>query len=65
LPGAKDFLTLAFMQEFFAKYDQGENVALVPEDNEGDRGYSFATLREAVTNGIRSYPMVRSSTARG
>jgi hypothetical protein len=38
LPGAKDFLTLAFMQEFFIKYNQGENVALVPEDNNGERG---------------------------
>lgn len=38
LPGAKDFLTLAFMQEFFAKYNQGENVGLVPEDNNGERG---------------------------
>ncbi|MET4514317.1 hypothetical protein [Bradyrhizobium sp. I1.7.5] len=38
LPGAKDFLTLAYLQEFFSKYNQGENVALVPEDNKGDRG---------------------------
>jgi hypothetical protein len=38
LPGAKDFLTLAFMQDFFGKYNQGENVALVPEDNNGERG---------------------------
>ena len=38
LPGAKDFLTLAFMQDFFTKYNQGENVALIPEDNKGERG---------------------------
>ena len=38
LPGATEFLTLAFMQEFFTKYNQGENVALVPEDNKGERG---------------------------
>jgi hypothetical protein len=38
MPGAKEFLTLAFMQEWFVKYNQGENVALVPEDNKGERG---------------------------
>jgi len=38
LPVATEFLTLAFMQEFFTKYNQGENVALVPEDNKGERG---------------------------
>jgi hypothetical protein len=38
MPGATDFLTLAFMQDWFGKYNQGENVALVPEDNKGERG---------------------------
>jgi len=38
MKGATDFLTLSFMQEFFVKYNQGENVALIPEDNDGDRG---------------------------
>jgi hypothetical protein len=38
MPGAKEFLTLAAMQEWLVKYNQGENVALVPEDNDGDRG---------------------------
>ena len=38
LPGAKEFLTLALMQEWFAKYNQGENAALVPEDNKGELG---------------------------
>jgi hypothetical protein len=38
MPGATEFLTLAMMQEWLSKYNQGENVALVPEDNNGKRG---------------------------
>lgn len=38
MPGATEFLTLAFMQDWFVKYNQGENVALVREDNKGERG---------------------------
>ena len=34
MPGAKDFLTLAFIQELTIKYNQGENVGLVAEDGE-------------------------------
>jgi len=36
LPGAKDFLTLAFIQELTIKYNQGENVGLVAEDGKGE-----------------------------
>ncbi len=36
LPGAKDFLTLAFIQELTIKYKQGENVGLVAEDGKGE-----------------------------
>jgi hypothetical protein len=36
LPGANTFITLAFIQDWTIKYNQGENIGLVPED--GDRG---------------------------
>jgi hypothetical protein len=36
MPGAKDFLTLAFIQELTIKYNQGENVGLVAEDGKGE-----------------------------
>jgi hypothetical protein len=38
LPGAKDFLTLAGMQDWTVKYNEGENIGLVPEDAKGDLG---------------------------
>lgn len=38
MPGAKDFLTLADMQDWMVKYNRGENVGLVPEDDNGLRG---------------------------
>jgi hypothetical protein len=31
IPGAKDFITLAFVQDWTAKYNEGVNIALVPE----------------------------------
>jgi hypothetical protein len=39
MPGAKDFLTLAFIQDWTVKYNEGENIGLVPdEDAKGDLG---------------------------
>jgi hypothetical protein len=38
MPGAKDFLTLSFIQDWTIKYNQGENIGLVPEDAKGDFG---------------------------
>ena len=38
MPGAKDFLTLAFIQDWTVKYNKGENIGLVPEDAKGDMG---------------------------
>src|SRR5262249_30199078 len=38
MPGAKDFITLAFVQDFTVKYNQGENIGLVPQDGKGDMG---------------------------
>jgi hypothetical protein len=38
MPGAKDFITLAFVQDWTVKYNQGENIGLVPEDAKGDLG---------------------------
>jgi hypothetical protein len=32
MPGAKDVLTLAFVQDWTVKYYEGENIGLVPED---------------------------------
>lgn len=36
MPGAKDFLTLAFIQELTIKYNHGKNVGLVAEDGKGE-----------------------------
>jgi hypothetical protein len=33
MPGAKDFLTLAFIQDWTVKYNSGENIGLVPEED--------------------------------
>ncbi|WP_316204518.1 hypothetical protein [Bradyrhizobium sp. SZCCHNS3051] len=38
MPGAKDFLTLAFIQNWTVTYSQGENVGLVAQDNKGGLG---------------------------
>jgi hypothetical protein len=31
MPGAKDFISLAFVQDWTVKYNEGENIGLVPE----------------------------------
>jgi len=38
MPGAKDFITLATVQDWTIKYNQGENIGLVPQDAKGDLG---------------------------
>ena len=38
MPGAKEFITLAFVQDWTIKYNKGENIGLVPEDANGDFG---------------------------
>jgi hypothetical protein len=38
MPGAKDFITLAFVQDWTIKYNEGENIGLVPEDAKGGLG---------------------------
>jgi len=35
VPGAKDFITLTFVQDWTVKYNEGENVGLVPEESGG------------------------------
>jgi hypothetical protein len=35
MPGAKDFITLAFVQDWTVKYNEGENIGLVPEESGG------------------------------
>jgi hypothetical protein len=38
MPGAKGFITLAFIQDWTIKYNQGENVGLVAENGKADLG---------------------------
>jgi hypothetical protein len=38
MPGAKEFLTLTGVQDWTIKYNQGENIGLVPEDAKGNLG---------------------------
>jgi hypothetical protein len=38
MPGATNFITLAFIQDFTVKYNEGENIGLVSEDRDGDLG---------------------------
>ena len=42
MPGATEFLTLAFVQDLTVKYNQGENIGLVPEDAKDDLACSFS-----------------------
>lgn len=67
MPGAKDFITLAFIQDWTVKYAQGENIGLVLETGQplpGELGL-FILRREAATNGTRSSPMARLSMGLG
>jgi hypothetical protein len=41
MPGAKDFMTLAWIQDWTVKYNRRENIGLVPEDANGDLGMFF------------------------
>jgi hypothetical protein len=38
MPGATAFITLAFVQDWTVKYNEGENIGLVPEKGSGDFG---------------------------
>jgi hypothetical protein len=38
MPGAKDFITLAFVQDWTVKYNEGINIGLVPDEAKGDLG---------------------------
>lgn len=38
MPGAKDFISLAFVQDWTIKYNEGENIGLVPEQGGGGLG---------------------------
>jgi len=46
MPGAKDFITLAFVQDWTVSYNQGENIGLVPQeaDGAGPEGMGMYTL---------------------
>jgi hypothetical protein len=35
---AKEFMTLAFIQDWTVKYNKGENIGLIPEGADGDMG---------------------------
>lgn len=46
MPGAKDVITLAFVQDWTVSYKEGENIGLVPEepDGAGPAGFGMYTL---------------------
>ena len=52
MPGAKDFITLAFIQDWTIKYNQGENVGLVAESGKADLGLF---IRDATGGGYERY----------
>jgi hypothetical protein len=52
MPGAKDFITLAFIQDWTIKYNQGENVGLVAENGKGDLGLF---IRDPTGGGYERY----------
>ena len=41
MPGAKDFISLAWIQDWTVKYNQGENIALVREQGGGPKDKDF------------------------
>lgn len=50
LPGATDFMTLAFIQDFTVKYTEGENIGLIPEGADGDTPEAITRLRHFILN---------------
>jgi hypothetical protein len=44
MPGAKDFITLAFIQDWTVKYYEGENIGLVPQDPSTKGGFGMFLL---------------------
>jgi len=52
MPGAKDFLTLAFIQDWTIKYNQGENVGLLAESGKADLGLF---IRDPTGGGYERY----------
>jgi hypothetical protein len=65
MPGATNFLTLAFMQDWKVKYNQGENIGLIPEKKTVTLACLFLTRLAAVTSKTPSSLMGRSFTAQG
>ena len=45
MPGARDFLTLAFVQDWTVTYKEAENIGLVPEDVGGPNELGIYWLR--------------------
>jgi hypothetical protein len=52
LPGATDFMTLAFIQDFTVKYTKGENIGLIPEGADG-ANRRLRTLLRFILDGVR------------
>jgi hypothetical protein len=50
LPGATEFITLQFFQDWLVKYDAGENVGLWPEDRNADFGIFLLKRWDRRTN---------------
>jgi hypothetical protein len=46
MPGATDIITLSFVQDWTVKYNQGQNIGLVPEDTKGPSELGIFLLDE-------------------
>jgi hypothetical protein len=55
MPGAKNVLTLAFIQDWTIKYNQGENVGLVAENGKADLGLF---IRDPTGGGYEQYILI-------
>jgi len=51
MPGAKDFITLAFVQDFTLKYNVGENIGLVAEEEAASLECSYLIRRRGLRAG--------------
>lgn len=57
MPGAKDFITLEFMQGWTVKYNEGENIGLVPEQG-GDPDQLGVFLLDVTAGGYEQDTIV-------
>jgi hypothetical protein len=50
MPGARDFITLAFVQDWTVTYNEAENIGLVPENGGGGSGLGVYMLNSWTSN---------------